>query len=219
MRRKLTDEQVIQARQRYREGCDCRSLATSMDVTFVAMYNALRGEKAYREIENPILATEMKRLRVRHGSLHHKAVLDEDTVQDIIRCLEAGESQRGVAEKFRISRSAINYISRGRSWNVKPLLLARNTKKNGSPGSKNPNAKLDERAVSHIKWYLGFGISQDALAMYFRVTKATINGISRGKSWKNVSPDPESPPLILSRDRGKPMRLRGERASLKGAAE
>lgn len=53
-------------------------------------------------------------------------------------------------------------------------------------GSKHPCAVLDEARVVAIKRALGEGRKQPALAVEFGVSRATINGISRGRNWKHV---------------------------------
>lgn len=58
----------------------------------------------------------------------------------------------------------------------------------GQPGESNPNAIADEQMVREIRGkYAVGGISQQAIADYFGVTRAMVCDIVRRKSWRHVA--------------------------------
>lgn len=55
-------------------------------------------------------------------------------------------------------------------------------------GSRNGNAKLDEKAVKRIKKLLARGeLTQTSIAKEYSVSKQIINGIKNGKRWAHVT--------------------------------
>lgn len=53
-------------------------------------------------------------------------------------------------------------------------------------GSRNPAAKLDERAVHRIRAYLARGFSQVRVAELFGISRTQVGRIARGESWRDV---------------------------------
>ncbi len=53
-------------------------------------------------------------------------------------------------------------------------------------GAKNPMAKLDEAAVKRIRRLRVRGLTQEAIACKFDVSRKTISSILSGKSWRHV---------------------------------
>lgn len=53
-------------------------------------------------------------------------------------------------------------------------------------GSAHPDAKLTEEHVREIRSQLGVGVSLQALATLYGVTKSTIHHIAKGKTWRHV---------------------------------
>ena len=56
------------------------------------------------------------RLRAAHGEARSDALLTEQIVREIRARCAAGETQRSVAERFGVSRSAVGSVMLGRSW-------------------------------------------------------------------------------------------------------
>lgn len=52
----------------------------------------------------------------RAGSAHHKATIDESTVAEIRRRVEAGERQADLARAFGVSASVLSTIVRRKTW-------------------------------------------------------------------------------------------------------
>ena len=213
--RKLTDEQVVNARQMYRDGATYSEIGASFGVSACSTQRLVQGV-TYKNVTGFILDKERrcpKKASIR-GSLHYHSVLDEDDVKAIKQKLSDGSTQNELAKEFCVSRGSISSISLGRSWahvGSQLNLDGSRNRKGRTIGSANGMATLDESSVGHIKWHLSIGVAYCLLAWYFKVSKATICRIHRKLTWKHVKPDPNAPPLIFSTERELPIRLRGER--------
>lgn len=54
------------------------------------------------------------------------------------------------------------------------------------PGSRSPQAKLNEEKVLRIRQMLKDGATREALAKQYRVSQTTIDRIARGETWTHV---------------------------------
>lgn len=223
MKRKLTDEQVIQARQMRVNGSTVTEIASHFQISRPGMVRLLGG-RTYGS-EGPDASTMTT--ATSRGSLHPNSLLDEDDVQEIRRLASSGISYQRIAELFGVSPSNASNIARGVSW--KHVGIPTASKRATKGGQLGPNnAKLTEKQVSVIKAHLKERVPIVLLAQYFKVCYSTIYSIAREFIWAKVKPDKNPPPLVLSAERELPIRLRGKRldvafqekqASLKGPAK
>lgn len=124
--------------------------------------------------------------RVRHGDKNGRAKLTGANVIEVCRRYSDGEMVDAIASWFGVSRSAIYDIVNGKKWakTSKPVIERRPI---GSPGMKNPMAKLTDDDVREIRSLNESGASTRALARMFGIGSTQSHEICSRKSWKHIS--------------------------------
>ncbi len=123
MKRKLTDEQVIQARQMYMEGRTCIEISRHFGFGILAISHALRG-KTRNHLPGviPRLSdTRGKNCNKARGSQCRTTVLSESSVSHIKAHLKVGVPVILLAKYFKSPYNRIRQIACGLTWkHVKP---------------------------------------------------------------------------------------------------
>jgi hypothetical protein len=111
----LKDEEVRLARRLYKEGYTLESLRLIYGVERGTIGAAVSG-RTFRHLPDacPILPRHSR------GSLHGRALLDEDDVTEIKKLLVQGMSRVAIAERFRVSSGSISAIARNKTWKHVP---------------------------------------------------------------------------------------------------
>lgn len=111
MKRKLTNEQVIEIRERYASGETIRGLQAEFGLGSSSTVGLLVTGKTYKHIGGPITMKGMLK-----GEDHPKATLSDDDVARIRRLYATTMfSQKHLAGMFGVSQRSISYyISGGR---------------------------------------------------------------------------------------------------------
>jgi hypothetical protein len=197
VRRKLTDEQVIQARQMYREGSAVVDIAFRLGCNHVTLGKAVFGQ-SYKEVSGAVAKNEIRSAAdygSLKGSLHGRASLDEEDVVTIRSLLVKGETVKAIAGRFGVSLPVVGEIRRGTSWRHvgEPLGLDPLRNRGNKKGENNGRATVTEEQVGHIKWHLGVGVAQCLLVKYFKTTKDVVRRIAQKLTWKHVKANPKTP--------------------------
>ncbi len=209
MKRKITDEQVIRARQMYRDGHILQNIGLVLGVCRQTVLNAIKGR--HDDIPGALTQEEMRSRGGGAGSLRLSSKLDEEAVIEIRRLLSQQKPCKDIAKLFGVHESTIVRISSGHTWKHVGVIERRQKLQPLVKGEHNPNAGLTEVQVSIIKAHLKENVACILLTEYFKTTRAAIKSIARGMTWKHVKPHPNPPPLILSARPELPVRLRGKR--------
>ncbi len=118
------------------------------------------------------------------GSDHGGAILNEGQVKVILVRLSRGELQTDLANEYRVSKSTINSLARGRGWSH---IRRKQTIPSGNVrGSRHVGAKLTEEQVVWIKKNLREGRTKAELARAHDVSSSTISDIEKGITWTHV---------------------------------
>lgn len=135
-----------------------------------------------------------------YGSKHGKAILTEEDVKIILTDIwnDKYVSIIEIANKYKISITAISYILSSKSWihitnqlqvpllSIKNKLIPTSNLKKGRPGSRNKSSKLLEKDVHYIKTKLLNIYSIYEISKMYNVSKSTIAFIKQNRSWKHV---------------------------------
>lgn len=121
---------------------------------------------------------------LRKGEGNTTAKLTEKEAYDVINMLLKGIKTKVIAEKYKLSLTAIYDIHKKRRWShiskdirFPPL---------SNIGSSSGSAKLDEKKVKDIKNKLADGQSLRPLAKEYKISKSVILSIKKGETWKHV---------------------------------
>ena len=116
-----------------------------------------------------------------YGEKVGTAKLSEDNILEIVRLHEEGLSQKEIAKKFKVDRSAIGNVLRGKTWkHIDRKIFKHYTRK------KSRNPKLLAAEVLSIRLLAKEGISTKHLANKFNVSYSTIYDIIHFRTWKHI---------------------------------
>lgn len=108
----LSEADVPEIVQRYKNGESGKSIAASYGIQRNTVLKILRGETwAHVERESVTLKSPQSK-----GSGNPGAKLNESDVAEIRRLLATGVSQSKIGREFGVSQSAISFINRRKSW-------------------------------------------------------------------------------------------------------
>ncbi|MDV2997654.1 MAG: hypothetical protein N4J56_007359 [Chroococcidiopsis sp. SAG 2025] len=116
------------------------------------------------------------------GSKNRSAKLTESMVVEIRELYKQGSSTKELAERFKVSRKAIQGAIFGRYWSHVDGAIAQNMKS----GSRNPSSKLTENQVIEIRSLYHQGYSGKLLAKTYGVSDTLIYSILNRKVWTHV---------------------------------
>ncbi len=142
------------------------------------MAAAHRGKKASK-------ATRALMSEQRRGARSHRARLTRAQVLHIRQRLLAGDGLDALASEFGVARTTIHAIRSGETWShlgppIPPPSVS---------GSARWGSKLDEAAVRAIREELRSGTTVAELAHRHGVSRATLNDLRAGRTWKHVLED------------------------------
>jgi len=113
---KLTDQVVIEVRQRYAEGKTIDSLCAQYGLSRVSMIHAIHGN-TWSHIPLPDYRGRVgPKGKPADGEGHHSAKLTAEKVIRIREQRAAGLSERAIAESMQVSRTCISHIVHRRTW-------------------------------------------------------------------------------------------------------
>jgi group I intron endonuclease len=131
--------------------------------------------------------TEFKR-----GADHNGAKLTEEQVLEIARLNKTNKyTHQEIADKFGVSRLAINAITNGYHWShITKIGISEPRHKNTElrKGSRHPMAILnDDQVLEIVAMYQTHKYSCNDLAKHFNVKKGVVKQIISGKSWSHIT--------------------------------
>jgi DNA-binding CsgD family transcriptional regulator len=114
------------------------------------------------------------------GSNHGLAVLDEDSVKEILELFKLGLTNKQIAIKMNVCRSTIYDIRIGKNWQH----ISGGTAREKSEQEKSLK-KITVDSIPIIRSLSADGISNSEIGKMFNVHNGTIHSIISGKTWKN----------------------------------
>lgn len=121
---------------------------------------------------------------------------DEKVIAVLWKRFSAGHTVLSIAQALGVTPGSVNLVLRGESWlrttqrlGYVPVARGRGnyaTNCHGSPGSKNPMAKITEDTVRNIRRMKREGVQQNVIAKKVGMSAMTISHIVNGKSWTHV---------------------------------
>lgn len=175
--RNLVPEQVLYIINSSKSNLE---LSIELGVTRNTIYD-IRSGRSWKQYAN-LPRASYKSAKGIAGETHTHAVLTELQVRKILTLLPT-HSNSTLAKMFKVARSTISSIRRGKTW----VCLTGGIKQAGSitvKGSKHPGAKLNETMVKEIRTS---NLSARQLAKKFNVSRHTIIDVRANKSWLHVS--------------------------------
>lgn len=184
MKRKLTDEQVIQARQMYREGSTLTAISKSMGFTITAISNAVFG-RTYSSLPGSLPDT------ARRGN----GKLTAPQVSKAREMYRNGHLLVEIASYLGLSGNNVSAVLNGRTYHNVPNPVSRDEwhPKRGQQGSFSATAKLDEEDAIEIRRRIAKGETHASIANHFGVSRPTVSLIASGKNWAHLGPAVMSP--------------------------
>ena len=157
--RALTNEQVVEVRERIAAGELRKDLAAEYGVTDTAISYIVIG-KSYAEVGGPRTQRE--------------DALTESQVVEIREAIAAGQTAKTLAAKYGVGKTLIGSIGLGQKY-----------AKYGGPRKK-ARSRLAAADVIEIRRRVGSGEPQRVVAQAYGVSKSLVNNIVRGETWAHV---------------------------------
>jgi DNA-binding CsgD family transcriptional regulator len=201
--RKLTDEQVVQIRQMYKDGMSYTQISETVGHNRRYVSEVVTGKKFAKAGNIPNSAIgKRRRLESMHGTLTPAQIADAR------RMSVEGHTLRQIGEFIGRNNSTVSQIVRGRSYRDSsgPIRSLKSQKEVNKSGSLSASAKLDEEDVASIKNLLLSGLTLKEIANQFEVNESLISQIGSGKIWGHVGV-----PLNLEKTRNGKKAPRGEK--------
>lgn len=131
---------------------------------------------------------------IQRGELNVKAKLAEPDVIMIRRLRAEGWTQKRLADRFGVSKTAIQFIERGINWPHLPQDTPTSGRLRTGPflGEENGGAKLTSADVTEARRLRAQGWSFRRIADRFGVTASTICRIERGLTWTHLTQPKET---------------------------
>lgn len=127
----------------------------------------------------------VERQRLRQGSKHPGAKLDEATVARMRQERAAGRSWSTLAAMFGLSRWGVRAVVAGVSWRRLPG-AHQPQKRADVRGELHPSSKLTENLVKALRSDRATGLSWADLAAKYRLPVSTIRGAVNREKWRSV---------------------------------
>lgn len=148
--------------------------------------NHLNGVVADNRVENLEIVTQSE--NVRHsldalgckracGERQHLAKLTADCVRTILSRAQSGATHSVIAAEFVVTKQAITAILTGKTWRHITGL---------DRSKKKPPNKLSELEARRVLIHRRRGLTQQAIADLYNVSKGTINDLCNGRTWKHL---------------------------------
>ena len=116
------------------------------------------------------------------GESHPISKLKESDVECIIGLFILGLNNQEIANRYNIARGTISKIRQRKTWrHVLPDISFESTSVTNTAGGK-----LNADKVIEIRKMSKSGVTNSAIANYFKVHNGTIHSILSGKTWKNI---------------------------------
>ncbi|HEY7035096.1 MAG TPA: hypothetical protein VH482_27395 [Thermomicrobiales bacterium] len=180
--RALTDDEVIEARQRYADGESLPRLGQAFGHGDDTLRNAITG-KTHSHLPNPVEIRSKQEAVSRAG-----AVLHEAEVLDIRRRVAKGADWQELADEYHVEKSNIGHIVSGRTWKHLPLdgSIPDRPLAAGRRLAHTPKKVLDEATVLELRKRYGEGMAADRLADEFGLNRQTVRFAVTGRTWKHL---------------------------------
>jgi predicted XRE-type DNA-binding protein len=107
---------------------------------------------------------------------HYKSKLTAASACEIVNEFRSGIPQDEIAARFGVGQSAISYVVTGRHWGEVTGIQFK--------PSKN---KLTSDGVKEILQLRSIGVTQQAIADQFGVTRECISSVCQGKTWSHIT--------------------------------
>lgn len=130
--------------------------------------------------------------RTASGQRNGASKLSDSDVLEIRRLRsEAALSYEAIGARFGVSRRLVSMIVRGqRRRHLAPVPVG-DVKWLDRPGAANSNARLHQEDIAEIRRMLEEGMTLQAVADYFGVSKSAIFRVKKGQSWGHLLNPPE----------------------------
>lgn len=126
------------------------------------------------------------------GEKHSLAKLTEAKVREILEALAIGATAQQLAEKYNITRHAIEDIRTGKNWNHlprPPRLVARLSTGNGQNGANNHYARVTWDQAQQIRARAAAGEHIVTLGREFGMSKAAVYKLVAGNTYNRRPSD------------------------------
>lgn len=167
--RRLTDEQVLEARRRYVAGATGSELAAELGITREAMRLALSG-RTYAELPGAVA------MREQHG---RPSMPLAERIARIVKLGREGVPVGVITAKTGDNRARV--LAALADAGIEPVIPPRKSR-----GSARPDAKLVEADVADAREQYRAGMNGSELARRFGITSAAMNNALRGFTWSHV---------------------------------
>lgn len=166
--RRLSDEQVIEARRRYLEGATASALGSELGISGEAMRLALTG-RTYRNVPGPV--------EIREKAIPSMPAAERDA--RIVRLGREGLPLGMITAKTNVTRDrALAVLA---AAGIEPVIPPRRTR-----GSQRVDNKLVEADVALARELYRAGETCAGLARRFGLTFAGMAAALRGRTWSHV---------------------------------
>ena len=149
---------------------------------YIRIYNSNNKDYGYN------LTTGGKTNIALKGERHSQAKLSQDQVNEIIKELKTGRSQKEIAENFKVSKATIANINTGKNWTNKeftyPIFDYSTIDRSGE---KSGNAQITANMVMSIrKDFSKSEMTLQQLADKYDIRYSHARSICYGESWTNL---------------------------------
>ena len=180
---KLTEAQVIEARDLFRAGFAFSEIGEKFGVSASTVSSAVRGY-SWAHIPGAVPLAEV---RGNTGERIDRAILTRKKVVLARRLAREGVRPTDLARMMKVHVMTIYSALRGRTWKHVPNPLADSELDRFRRGSTRSSAKLTERDIVVIRIQAAEGVPLQRIANRFLVSKSNVSLIVKRKIWAHVA--------------------------------